>query len=112
MLLPVLAVVLQLATRAPEAPNAGVCSPYVKWRAIVFTDTRGEPWTVATLPIEVVEFWTKVEAIDQASTTMNVANNGAFGSTYVEGYHNTAYTKTFFPASRVLESRYEFDCLR
>ena len=97
-------------SRAP-VPGAGVCTPVVKWRVLIHIATSNESVPQCDLPVTTVEFWTLTTAAEQQTETMAVANNGSFGASYIDGHHNTTYTKTFFPPRQVIGARYEFDCL-
>lgn len=91
--------------------NSGLCQSWVKWQVKVVVAEPYVKYTEGSIPVELVEFWS-APGTDIRLTIEALAKNGAWGGSYVDGFHNNAYQRYFFPPSQIINLRYEFDCLK
>lgn len=97
----------------PTKALAGRCGEWVKFTVTMVDDLPQGPMAAGELRTETATIWegpyTEAVARDR---TRAIAFLGAWGTTWVGGYHNTAYAREYFPPERVVRTRYEHDCRR
>ena len=113
-LLMLLAMFAPQEERKPPAEPKALCGSILKWTALRFVDERRDQNVPqGMLEFQPVHFWTRPYAsTDEAkAAAIMVATHGSFGTFYVDGQHNSAYTREFFPPQRVVSAEWEFSCI-